>query len=296
MTDSAGAQARSLAAAGADYIRFIVLADARTGSYMLVQALDSHPNVTCFSELFNWQLDYVDFNVAGYDNSSAEDKALRDRDFERFLRERIYCPRPVEIRATGFKLLYSHVWGYTGLLERLVEDSEVRIVHLRRRNLLRMFVSSKLAEASGVWRVDRGFTPVQLLQQRTWRRALRRPSRALAALRSVLRPPAASPAAEKALTLSIDECLAFFAKAQHEVEHFTHLFEAHPSLSICYEDTVSDRAGVFGQVQSFLGAPPARLMVTLARQNPEPLSELIANYEELRAAFRGTPQAAFFDR
>jgi hypothetical protein len=264
---------------------------------MLVQALESHPNVTCFSELFNWQLDYVDFNVAGHDNSDAADKTLRDRDFERFLRERIYCPRAPETRAVGFKLLYSHIWGYTSLLERLIEDTEIRVVHLQRRNLLRMFISSKLAEASGVWRVDRGFTPAQLLQQRTWRRALRRPGRALAALRKLLQqpePPAA--ASGKALMLSIDECQAFFAKAQHEVEHFTRLFTAHAALSICYEEMVDDRGGVFGQVQSFLGVQPARLTVTLARQNPEPLSELIANYEELYTAFRGKPEAAFFDR
>src|SRR3990170_2629997 len=82
----ADAHPRTLASPVADYVRFIVLGDARTGSYMLVQALDSHPNITCFSELFYWQLDYVDFNVAAYDNNSPEDRALRDQDFERFLR------------------------------------------------------------------------------------------------------------------------------------------------------------------------------------------------------------------
>ena len=33
----------------------------------------------------------------------------------------------------------------------------------------------------------------------------------------------------------------------------------------------------------------------MRRQNPEPLRELLANYDELYEAFRGTPYAAFFD-
>jgi hypothetical protein len=262
---------------------------------MLVQALDSHPNVTCFGELFHWQQDHIDYNVAGYDDNSTEDKALRDADAGRFLRERIFCPRPPEARAVGFKLLYSHVWGFAGLLDRLIEDTEIRVVHLQRRNLLRMLVSTRLAQASGVWRVDRGFAPVQLLEQRTWLRALRRPGRALTALRKLLRPPPAPDPATKALTLSLDECRAYFFKARHEVTHFTRLFEAHPAISVCYEDLVKERNASLRGVQSFLEVPPARTTVTLARQNPEPLSTLIANYEELRAAFQDTPHTVFFD-
>ena len=296
MTDTtADTHQRILASPAADYVRFIVLGDARTGSYMLAQALDSHPNITCFSELFYSQLDYVDFNVAGYDNNNPEDRVLRDQDFERFLRERIFCQRPADTRAVGFKLLYAHVWGFSGLLERLVEDTNIRVLHLRRRNLLRLLVSTKLAEASGVWRVDRGLTPAQLLEQRTWLRALRRPGHAVSALRRWLRPAASPPAGRKAVTLSVQECQGFFFRAQHEVAHFTRLFEQHPTLSMWYEEMLSDRGSAFNDVQSFLEVPPARLTVTLARQNPEPLEELVDNYDELRAAFRDTPFAAFFD-
>ncbi len=40
---------------------------------------------------------------------------------------------------------------------------------------------------------------------------------------------------------------------------------------------------------------PKRLTVRLRRQNPEPLRELIENYDELYAAFKDSPHAAFFD-
>jgi hypothetical protein len=52
---------------------------------------------------------------------------------------------------------------------------------------------------------------------------------------------------------------------------------------------------LWSDVQIFAGVEPMPLSLELQRQNPEPLSELIANYDELRAAFAGTPWSAFFE-
>jgi len=278
-------------------VRFLVLANARTGSYMLVQALNSHSKVTCFSELFNAEMDhvdFVDFNVAGYSNDDAELRALRDSDFKRFLRERIFSGLPEGTRACGFKLLYSHVWGFPGLLEHLIEDTDLRIVHLKRGNLLRVLVSTKIAERTGVWQMDRGFAPEQLRSFDIWKRAVTRPTRAIAAFRRWLRPPP-SPAAHQPVTLPLDVCREFFFRARHEEQHFDGLFQHHSIHELSYEDVVGDRDAVLGDVQSFLGVEPKHLTVTLQRQNPEPLSELIANYDEIRREFKGTPAEAFFD-
>jgi len=40
---------------------------------------------------------------------------------------------------------------------------------------------------------------------------------------------------------------------------------------------------------------PRRLVPLTKRINTEPLCELIANYDELYAAFAGTPEAEYFD-
>lgn len=275
-------------------VRFLVLANARTGSYMLVQALNSHPKVTCFSELFNAEMDHVDFNVAGYDNHDPEARCLRDRDFQRFLSERIIAGHPDGTRAIGFKLLYSHVWGFPGLLEHLIEDTDLRIVHLKRRNLLRVLVSTKIAERTGVWQMDRGFAPEQLRSLDIWKRAVTRPTRAIAAFRRWLRPPP-SPAANQPVTLPLDMCREFFFRARHEEQHFDGLFQAHPIHELFYEDLVGNREAVLREVQSFIAVERQRLTVTLQRQNPESLSELIVNYDEIRREFKGTQAEAFFD-
>ena len=70
------------AAASSYYVRFLILAEARSGSTMLKDALNSSPNIVCFSEIFNVGYDGIMYGgVEGYDNNSAEDRALRDRDF-----------------------------------------------------------------------------------------------------------------------------------------------------------------------------------------------------------------------
>jgi hypothetical protein len=288
-----------LAGASVEYVRFVVLGDARTGSYMLVQALDSHASVTCFGELFNWDVEYIDYNVPGYDRDSARDLALRNSDPTTFLRERIFCERGAGTQAVGFKLLYSHVWGgFPGLLEALAADRELRVVHLKRRNLLRRLVSTRLAQASGVWRMEAGTAPLPLADPSTWRRGLKDPAGAARALLRRMRPsggPVAAPnvPAQKSVRLTLQECDEFMYKAMHEVDYYDSLFSGHPSHEIWYEDIVGDQRAAFGAVQSFLGVERKRLVVTMARQNPGPLPELIENYDEVERHYRGTPVERF---
>jgi hypothetical protein len=63
---------------------------------------------------------------------------------------------------------------------------------------------------------------------------------------------------------------------------------------VFYEDLVA-RPELFDDVQSFLGIDHAPLPVASRRQNPEPLRDLLSNYDELRAAFVGTEYAGFFE-
>jgi hypothetical protein len=52
---------------------------------------------------------------------------------------------------------------------------------------------------------------------------------------------------------------------------------------------------VLADVQRLLGLEPRPLIVSVRQQNPEPLRELIENYDELRGSFAGLPEAAFFE-
>lgn len=277
------------------YVRFIILTYARTGSTMFAASLNSSPNIICFRELFNPIMDGIGFHVDGYDNSSAEDRALRDRDFKRFLQARIFCEHPREIRAVGLKMPYVHFRWFPGLLEWLVEHTEIRIVHLKRRNLLRMLVSLRIAQKTGGWAEDRKATLASKLRPANALRAARHPLRAANRLRAFLFPKEPAWKALRApVTLSEGECRGFFAEIERDSAHYGRLFREHPQLTLFYEDLFKDRKRAFNQAQSFLGLKPRGLSITTRRQNPEPLRELIANHDELYGAFSDTPEAAFF--
>ncbi len=277
------------------YVRFLILAEARSGSTMLKDALNSSPRINCFSEVFNVAYDGVMYGgVEGYDNNSPEDLALRDRDFRAFLRERIYCRNPDEVEAVGFKHLVGRGYAspFTGLLPHLAEDRQIRVLYLRRRNVLKRLVSLKLAMATGVWAdlPKPGLTPAMVL------RAARRPLRAATKLprllqlvkprQKFLRPQVA---------VSKEELFGAMIGAEQSALHSHDLFRDHQLLTLFYEELVEQRDESFRQAQEFLGVEPEPLEVALRKQNPEPLPELLSNYDELFEAYRNSKHAWMFD-
>lgn len=270
------------------YVRFIILSGARTGSNMLASALDGSPNIVCFRETFNTRVDHIDFHVDGYDDDSAEDRALRDSDFREFLRRRIFCDHGGRVQAVGFKMPHTQFWAFPGLLEWLVDDTDLRVLHLKRRNLLRMLVSLRIAQETGFW--------VDARERRLRRRlvgASMRTADRLWGLFSPTRAPWRSP--RPRLVLAEVECREFFDRVEQDDAAYAHRFGDHQQLALYYEDLVNDQEETLSQVQDFLGVAPGRLAPTTRRQNPEPLAELIENYDELYKAFKSTPHASFFD-
>ena len=290
------------------YARFIILSDARTGSNLLQQALNSHSEIVCFREIFNIGVlrpevgpNYIDYEVEGWDPENAADIALRKADPAAFLKQRIFTAHRQQIRAVGFKFHYDHFWFHPDLLPALTDDPALKVIHLRRVNQLRMFVSLKLAELTGEWqRYDDAKLRQKTLSQRLTpsklARAVAHPTASIARVRRLLAPVREGPTRVKpALTISPEECAEYFARASHQIEHFRGLFAGHPTAPLTYEDMVSDPQGELRRIQEFLGVAPEDPSWTSRRQNPEPLRELVANYDELRAAFAGTAEAGFFE-
>jgi hypothetical protein len=206
------------------------------------------------------------------------------------------CRYPKEISAVGFKYRYGQSSAFPGLLERLADDTGLRVLHLKRHNLLRSLVSAKIVEATGVWFEQRRPTLASKFRPSNALGALRHPLRAANRLRKFLWPKEPAWKSRRApVTLSAEECLSQFRLIEEQAAHDDQLFQQHPKLIVYYEDFLHHRDEMFDQVQSFLGVEPASLTVTLRRLNPEPLRDLIANYDELYAAFRDSPEATFFD-
>ena len=66
-------------------------------------------------------------------------------------------------------------------------------------------------------------------------------------------------------------------------------------IHLSYEDLVDHYDATLESVQTFPGLDPRSVAPLTRQQNPQPLRELLANYDELYSAFAGTAAAAYFD-
>jgi LPS sulfotransferase NodH len=276
------------------YVPFIILSSGRSGSNLIISLLRSHPGVRCFGELLTVESKFVDFSVEGYDNNSAEDLRLRETDVIGFFQQRIYCEHPPSIRAVGFKPMYQHLPFFPPeLTDWLVAQPDLRVIHSKRRNLLRLVVSFVIANRSGQWIAP--VTEESRARERLWRKAMRLGLLPARLARHALRPKKPKLADSKAVVLTREECTFMFDWVRRQEADYAERFRNHAVFDIYYEDLVRDIPRVMKEMQGFLGLQPRALTVGTTRQNPEPLRELLASYDELREAFRGTEYAQFFD-
>lgn len=224
-----------------NYSKVIVLSRSRTGSNLLINLLNSHPNI-CFSgEIF---------------------RDMQDRSFDQIYNS-VFSVKPPFIKAVGFKIFYYHpedvdskeVW------ERLINEKDIKVIHLKRENILRTLVSRKIAEENDFWTQNSKRSKIS----------------------------------NKQISLSRDECITFFEKTRNWEQQYDELFRDHPKIEVFYESLVNGQNHEeLGRIQSFLGVKVKNLKTNLRKQNPENLAELIVNYDELEEGFRNTSWEHFF--
>ena len=203
--------------------------------------------------------------LASHPNIDAEGeilKRLRGRNPGDVL-DRAFGPQPFFIRAKGFKVFYYHpvdgrseeVW------ERLESIPDLAVIHLRRWNVLRAVVSRRIAENRDEW-LTRG------------------------------KPIIATEA--KAVTIGPEELERAFRQTRVWESEGERRFAGHRVFPLWYESLVADIPGTFAEITSFLGVRFVKPSTDLRRQNPEPLQDLLSNYDQLHESMRGTELEAFF--
>jgi hypothetical protein len=221
--------------------------------------------VMCFSELFS-PSGIIHWGIPGYGGTrfrSETIKQLKGKDPAQFLNRYVYKRTPRGISAVGFKLFYNHAKRAegSGLLSYLRAMDGLKVIHLKRRNLLRAIVSQKLANSSGVW-VKRS-------------------------KRNVVAP--------QTIELSHDECLNDFERTRRLRVEFDEHFSCKDKLDVIFEELATDTGRVMNDVQSFLGIERHVLKAGTQRQSSRSLAESVANYAQLRESFAGTEWESMFE-
>ena len=170
---------------------------------------------------------------------------------------------PGGFRAVGAKIKYAeltpevignaHAW--------VLANKDLKIIHLKRQNLLRRLVSHELAVQSGVNMVLEG-----------------------------------GPVPEyKSLQLDFEACTRDFDAVRAEEERFAALFADHPVIDVTYERVADPSSGECERILDFLGVPHAPLHTPMVKLGRDDLSESVGNYDELRRQAQGTRYAHYFD-
>ena len=224
----------------------MILTTQRTGSTFLVDCLGSHPQIDCASEIligapdvpapqyrgrFRGVVKYVNFVRSG---------ALRPGN----RMNEYFAGGTVKVRI--FKAMYNHL-ANPFALRYLQRHEDVRILHLRRHNLLKVHVSQLLMPKRA---------RVQVFEH-------------VEAVRIHVDPAAA---------------IASMRKARSTYERFEQLFERHRRLPLAYEELFDSqylRADTAVRTCTFLDVGPHRMQSRIVKLNPESLRDIVTNFDEL---------------
>ena len=236
---------------------FIISCAARTGSTMLVHMLRSNPEIMCHGEVFNYR------NIGGLMGSynslreSAEhDKALLDlyrKDPNTFLYKVVFDTQ--DKRIAGFKIKTDEIFSrpYSRLRRLLKKDTDIKVLHLYRADLIGQFVSLKVVHD------QTGVTLIHSDEQR----------------------PTVKP-----FTADAREFQAFLKDVFRREQKSLDLYGAHRSFTISYEEAVKADPAKLQNMQLFLGVNPKPLETTTVKILNHPTSETLLNYQEIKEIYQ----------
>lgn len=223
--------------------KFIVLTRSRTGSNFLISLLKSHPEIEAKGELLVRREKRSFENLIEFGLSSDDE----------------------HIKAAGFKIFYYHPVDADGteVWKSLIDMTDLHVIHLKRKNILRVLVSHKLANLSKVWHQTASDISTK--------------------------------SETKKVSFSVEELESGFKGTIGWEKRGASDFKSHSILDVFYEDLVKDTQGICEEIYGFLDVSAWSPSSPFVRQNPEKLSDLISNFDELKEAFSGTDWAGYFD-
>lgn len=252
--------------------KFIVFGRGRSGTTVLADELDRHPRLHCTMHSVGLE----GFGSAVIEPFARQERPTRDdavtqmercedllpydwwtqreglpadaRDFGPYLDElENWSATQGEFGAIGFKIIDNQMNERAGLLEEL-DRREYHIVHIRRRNVVRLALSGLLAQQRGVFNARDYEVPD--------RRYHVDPKALLSAIRNILLH-----------AQRWEQILGGYRS---------------PILPVTYEDFLADRDAFHAPVLDFLGVERMSIPESnFTKMVPEDLSEVLANYEEI---------------
>jgi len=162
----------------------------------------------------------------------------------------------------GFKLFYEHLTGNEW--ERFLSHNYIDIIHLTRRNRLRTIVSLDIAFKTDQWSLS--------VNERE------------------------GGSMEKRILLDTSTLIHRIESIRGYEAFIRDRFKDRPKIEVAYENLIGEPGQVFKDIGAFLGVDDFDLgKITLTKQNPESLEELIVNYDEVYGLLKDTKYAPYLN-
>lgn len=210
---------------------FVITSLPRCGSFMMTTALDSHPDICCYGEALSR------FNLGNKPYQNAGDALMSE----------VYSPG-LNCRAAGFKLLFGDA-GQEKFsdAQRFLIGLQAKVIHLRRKNLLKRYVSFLLATQTDVWIVCSEKEQIKPIK----------------------------------LEINPNHLLHNFNKTLAQYRQMDREFSSCNSLTVWYEDFVSHCKREMDRIFAFLKLVSFSTRPETLKQERRTLKDIISNYDEI---------------
>lgn len=244
-------------------MKAIILTSQRSGSTFLQGCLDAHPQVKCYGELLVGGNLVAPRLCHGYRLLTKGYRYLAARVWDPVdIMDRYYARQ--EAPVVVFKAMYGHV-DKRAVRRYLQEHDEIRVIHLRRDNLLKQYVSKVLLGAK---------------RERRWQP------------HTTHRIPAVS------VRVSPERAIREMSKVRDYFVEFERLLAGHRKIELSYEQMFNGPSlsrEAWTAIGGLLEIEPAQVGSDLVKMNPNDLRPMVENYDELAAALAGTEFAKYLD-
>jgi LPS sulfotransferase NodH len=239
--------------------KFVILTTQRSGSTVLWRCLDSNPVVSVRGEMFLPRHPGVNTYMA-FRKSSTRNQIrhyLANRRNINAYFGRFFSVWP-DAEAVGFKLMYGQM---NSNIRKWIVDNNVSIIHLVRKNTLKIILSRETKN-----------------------------------LRQVAHITSGERIKDVKVKLDVDTLVPRISRMADQVQKHREMFSMLPYLEVTYEDFVSDPGGCAERIFAFLGVSGVdNLELPLKKINPDSVERLIENYAEVRARLLDSPYADLLD-
>jgi LPS sulfotransferase NodH len=225
------------------YEKFVIISGSRTGSTLLMALLNNHSNIICEGELFK--------NLNG--------KTCTE------IWEALFNNKPKKVKQVGFKLFYYHPFDEDKSIWNIIlKDNNINIIHLTRKNLLRIYASQEIGKKTKQWTEN-------------------------------INRPHGFDISTKHVELDYETCLNTFETIVSYEEKIRQMFNNREIIEVDYEDLSADYSLSINHILQRFKLPSEELTTVMKKQNPEPLRDLVTNYEQLKSNFKNTKWEYLFN-